>query len=74
MKRWKVDDRGPRKGVHRHPDVGTITWGWQGRAGRFGFRLLIHQHCGNLPDRWVIQPSVTFDRRHHKTTTDQEAE
>lgn len=38
--------------------------GWNGAFcfGRLKLRLTVIRHGGHLPDRWVIQPHIVYDR------------
>ena len=42
--------------------MSSDTWSKQVRLGRLQFGYRIYRHKGVLPDRWVIQPFLIFDR------------
>lgn len=35
--------------------------------GRLQLGLRVYRHTGVLPDRWVIQPEIIYDRKRHRT-------
>ena len=39
------------------------TYGWSGRFRRLGWRLMVWKHASYLGDRWVLQPTIHFDRK-----------
>jgi hypothetical protein len=49
--------------VWRTERDGTTSWAAKFRIGRFQFLCHVHRHRSHLPDRWVLQPSFTYDRK-----------
>jgi hypothetical protein len=45
-------------------DPGSRSWHWKLWIGRVQLTLHVHRHSGVLPDRWVFQPQLSYDRKH----------